>query len=426
MNWADTPEQARFREEVRTFIRERFPASYPPDPMAEQSLEPEDARGYNWPADRRSEDPARRQGAMDWARVLAERGWVAPHWPKEYGGAGLSVMEQHIFVEEMAKAGAPPAGGVGIQLLGPTLIQYGTDEQKREHLPKILSGEVAWAQGFSEPAAGSDLAALQARGVREGDHYVINGQKIWTSHAQFSDWIFALVRTDPEAAKHRGISFLLMDIKTPGITVQPILDMRGDAPFTEVFFDDVRVPVENLVGEENRGWYVAMATLDFERSGIGGTIKYRKLLDELVDFVRDEVCEGDSPTRTAGSAPARPGYVRPDWRTASRLEIADRLIDLEVLYNLGLRTVSMQVAGQVPNHEASVSKLVGSEVYQRLARTGLKAFGPWGNLWQREGAPLNADFTHDYVDAAAHTILSGTSEIMRNVIATRGLGLPRG
>ncbi len=410
MNWKDTPDEARFREEVRTFIKERFPANYRPDNRREQSLEPEDVHGYDWPADRKSDDPERREGAMAWVRALSEKGWVAPHWPTEYGGAGLGVIESAIFTEEMARAGAASIGGVGVNLLGPTLIQHGTEDQRKEHLPRIVSGEAVWAQGFSEPESGSDLASLQTRAVRDGDTYVLNGQKIWTSFGHYADWLFALVRTDSEAPKHRGISFLMMDINTPGITVQPIVDMRGGDPFSEVFFDDVRVPVANRVGEENRGWYVAMTTLDFERSGIGGTIKYRKELAQLVEFMRSGEAEQ---------------YLRTEARDVLRHEIAQRYIEIEVLYLLGMRTVSMQAAGEVPNYEASVSLLFGSEVHQRLARTGVNAFGPYGNIWQRDGAPLEGLFTHDYMDASPHTVLSGTSEIQRNVIATRGLGLPR-
>lgn len=410
IDWADTPAQAHFRDEVRTFIRERFPADYTPDTAAEASLEPEDARFYNWPADRKSPDPARREAAMAWARALAERGWVAPHWPKEYGGAGLSVMEHFIFNEEMARARVPAVGGVGVGLLGPTLIAHGTEAQCREHLPKILSGEVVWAQGFSEPEAGSDLAALKTRAVRDGDHYVLNGQKIWTSHAQYADWLFALVRTDPDAPKHRGLTMLMMDIETPGLTVRPIDDLRGDQPFNEVFFEDARVPVANRIGEENRGWYVAMATLDFERSGIGGAVKYEQVLDDLVRFVRsrDGRC-----------------IARPHERRALRHEIAQRAIEIRILYALALRTVSVQAAGEIPNYEASVNQLFSAELYQRLSHTVMKALGMFGNLWQREGAPMDGDAAHLYLEALPYTVLSGTAEIQRNVVATRGLGLPR-
>ncbi|MPZ97960.1 MAG: hypothetical protein GEU80_01270 [Dehalococcoidia bacterium] len=410
MDWADTPEQAAFRAEVRRFIRERFPAAYRPDPDAAESVEPEDIPGYNWPADRVSYDPVRRRAAIEWAEALAERGWVAPHWPREYGGAGLTVLEQYIFNEEMAQARVPMVGGIGVALVGPTLIVYGTEEQKRQHLPRILSGEVAWAQAFSEPAAGSDLAALQARAVREGDEYVVTGQKIWTSGAQYADWMCVLVRTDPEAQKHRGISFLLMDVHTPGITVRPLTDMTWSEPFNETFLDDVRVPVEDRLGEEDRGWYVAMTMLDFERSGIGGAVGYRKSLEDLIEFIR--------------GAEAR-DQLRADWPGAVRLEVADRHIEVDVLHQFAARTVDVQARDEVPNYEASVNKLFGSETHQRLARTGTKAFGLYGNLWQREGAPLDAAFTRDYVTSVPHTVFSGSSEIQRRVIATRGLGLPR-
>ncbi|GAB4335120.1 MAG: acyl-CoA dehydrogenase family protein [Dehalococcoidia bacterium] len=347
---------------------------------------------------------------MAWARALAEKGWVAPHWPKEYGGAGLSVMEHVIFNEEMARARVPAVGGVGVGLLGPTLIAHGTEEQRREHLPKILSGEVVWAQGFSEPEAGSDLAALKTRAVRDGDHYVLNGQKIWTSHAQYADWLFALVRTDPEAPRHRGLTMLMMDIRTPGITVRPIDDLRGDRPFNEVFFEDVRVPIANRIGEEDRGWYVAMATLDFERSGIGGAVKYQQVLADLVAFMRSD--EGRC-------------LVRPAHRQALRREVAQRAIEIQVLYALALRTVWVQAAGEVPNYEASVNQLFSAELYQRLSQTVMKAAGTNGNLWQRDGAPMDGDAAHLYLEAVPYTVLSGTAEIQRNVIATRGLGLPR-
>lgn len=410
MNWSDTPEQAAFREEVRRFIRERFPASYTPDTEREQSVEPEDVFGYEWAADRKSDDPERREAAMEWAGALAERGWIAPHWPKEYGGAGLGVMEEFILREEMMRAGVPTVNGIGVFLLGPTLLAHGTEEQRREHLPRISAGEVAWAQGFSEPDAGSDLASLRTRAARDGDHYVVNGQKVWTSQAQYADWLFALVRTDPDARKHRGITFLMMDIDTPGITVRPIEDMRGGEPFAEVFFEDVRVPVVNRVGEENRGWYVGMSTLEFERSGIGSTIRYEHALSRLIEFVRSE--EGRQ-------------YLRDDWWNAVRHEIAQRYIEIRVLYNLVLHAVSKQASGEPPGYEASVNQIFSAELHQRLARTGAKAFGLYGSLWQREGAPLEAVFTHDCVESVAHTFLAGSSEIQRNLIAIRGLGLPR-
>jgi alkylation response protein AidB-like acyl-CoA dehydrogenase len=403
VNWEDSPEEAEFRDEVRSFVATHFPAAYRPDPEAEHSLEPEDVWGYNWAADRLSPDPARREGALAWAAALAERGWITPHWPKEYGGAGLSAKQEFILQEEMMRARVPTVNGIGAFLLGPTILELGTDEQKAEHLPRIARGETTWAQGFSEPESGSDLASLRTRAVRDGDDYVVNGQKVWTSLGAQADWLFVLVRTDPEAQKHKGITFLLVDTKTPGVTVRPITDIRGDTPFAEVFFDDARVPVANRVGDENRGWYVAMTALGFERAGIGATVKFEQALSTLVDYLK---------------SPEGRAHARPDT-AGLRLEIARRYTEVRVLYNLARHSASSG------DYAGSVSQLFGAELHQRLARTGAKAFGHLAELWQREGAPLGAAFTHLRLDSVAATFLGGTTEIQRNVIATRGLGLPR-
>jgi alkylation response protein AidB-like acyl-CoA dehydrogenase len=407
MNWEDTPEQAAFRTEVRTFVRDRFPAVYTPDPDAEQSLEPEDVWGYNWPVDRNSPDPARREGAREWAAALAERGWIAPHWPVEYGGAGLSSMEEFILHEEMMRARVPTVNGIGAFLLGPTVLAHGTDAQRAEHLPPIARGERTWAQGFSEPGAGSDLAGLRTRAIRDGDHYVVDGQKVWTSLGHHADWLFVLVRTDPDAApKHRGITFLLVDVNTPGVTVRPIRDIRGDAPFAEIFFEGARVPVANRVGEENRGWYVAMDALSFERAGIGATIKYEQAIARLVEHI---------------GTPEGREHLREGWERGARQEIARRYIEMRVLYNIARYSVT----NPVPGYEASVNQLFSAELHQRIARTGAQVFGKHSLLWQRRDAPLAAAFTHMRLDSVAATFLGGASEIQRNVIATRGLGLPR-
>ena len=409
MEWSDSQGQATFRDEVRTFITDRLPPRY-----RELAARGESEESGGWQADRKSDDAGKRQRAIDWADALAEKGWVAPHWPEQYGGAGLSVVEQFIFNQEMAEAQAPSVGGMGVSLIGPTLIVHGSDEQKAEHLPKILSGEVAWCQGYSEPGAGSDLASLQTRAVRDGDDYVINGQKIWTSGAHTADWMFALVRTDPDAPKHRGISFLIMDRTLPGITVQPLINMGWQHGFNEVFFEDVRVPVRNLLGEENRGWYVGMTLLDFERSGISGAVEYRRNIEDLVEYSTSD--EGVGKSRLAE-------------HDTLRAEIAERHIETEVLFNFAFRIVSMQNSGTLPNYEASMNKLFGSELHQRLARTGTKVFGLYANIWEDADtsyAPMHGAFTRDYVGSVPHTIFSGSSEIQRNVIATRGLGLPRG
>jgi alkylation response protein AidB-like acyl-CoA dehydrogenase len=411
VNWEDTAAQAAFRNEVRAFVREEFPAAYTPDLDAEQSLEPEDVRGYNWAVDRRSDDPARREGARQWAAALAARGWITPHWPVAYGGAGLSALEEFILSEEMMRAGVPTVNGIGAFLLGPTLLAHGTEEQRAEHLPPIARGERTWAQGFSEPGAGSDLAGLRTRAVADGDHYVVDGQKVWTSLGHHADWLFVLVRTDPDAVPaYRGITFLLVDVTTPGVTIRPIRDIRGDTPFSEIFFDGARVPVANRVGEENRGWYVAMDALSFERAGIGATIKYEQAIARLVEHI---------------GTPEGREHLRDGWERGSRAEIARRYTEMRVLYNLARYTVSKAAAGGVPGYEASVNQLFSAELHQRLARTGAQVFGRHSVLWQRRDAPLGAAFTHQRFDSAAATFLGGTSEIQRNVIATRGLGLPR-
>jgi len=400
MDWTDTPEQARFRSDVRALVEARLPERY--REAAARGGPGERA----WEFDRKSIDPEARAAATAWHAALAERGWVAPHWPKEYGGGGLSPMEQFVLNQELARAGAPAVGGSGLAMLGPTIILHGTEDQRRKYLPPILDGEVTWAQGYSEPGAGSDLASLQTRAVRDGDDFVINGQKIWTSGAHAADAIFALVRTDPQAPKHRGISFLLIDdIHTPGITVRPLVDMGGRHYFNEVFFEDVRVPAANVIGELNRGWYVAMTLLDFERSNIGGAVGARRTLHRLLDLIRSD------PSLQASMA-----------GSPLRHEIAQRYIETEVMYQFSLRIISMQNRGQLPNDEASMAKLYNSELSQRLAQTAMQALGLRANLFDDSAA---AAFGHAYLGMVPATIRGGTSEVQRNVIATRGLGLPR-
>ncbi len=401
MDWRDTSEQANFRREVRAVIESRLPGKY-------RQMAAEGGPGERqWEFDRKSPDPVARQAATDWHAALNERGWVAPHWPKEYGGAGLSPMEQFILNQEIARSGAPPVGGSGLAMLGPTLIMHGSQEQRTKYLPPILAGEATWAQGYSEPGAGSDLAALQTRATRDGDEFIINGQKIWTSGAHTADALFALVRTDPEAPKHRGISFLLIeDIHQPGITVRPLVDMGGRHYFNEVFFEDVRVPVANLVGEMNRGWYVGMTLLDFERSNIGGAVAARRTLARLLEVIRAD--------------PELREHVN---NSPVRHELAQRYIESEVMYQFSLRVISMQNKGQLPNDEASMSKLYNSELSQRLAQTAMQALGLRANLM--DGSD-ESSFARSYIGMVPATIRGGTSEVQRNVIATRGLGLPRG
>ncbi|MEZ4552559.1 MAG: acyl-CoA dehydrogenase family protein [Dehalococcoidia bacterium] len=406
MDWSDTPEQAAFRDQVRKHIADRLPAYYRDAAIRlEASIQPE----ADWQQDMMHGTPEAQAAARDWASALQEYGWVAAGWPKEYGGGGLSTMEQFILKQELSRAEAPdPGSNGGVAQLGSTLLVHGTEEQKKKFLPKTLSGEYLWAQGYSEPGAGSDLASLQTRAVRDGDEFVINGQKLWTSAGHKANWIYMLVRTDPDAPKHRGISFLMVDMTTPGIGVRPIISMGWHHATNETFYEDVRVPVDQVVGEINRGWYVGMTLLDFERSNIAGATQQKRLIDELVDHVQS----GNTPNRLE----------------LLRREVADRATEVEVNNNLSMRIASMQSRGLIPNYEASMGKAYSTELSQRISRTGTKVFGLYGNLWAANEpyAPLHAKHTQQYVSTVVITIAGGSNEIQRNIIATRGLGLPRG
>jgi alkylation response protein AidB-like acyl-CoA dehydrogenase len=383
--------EEQLRTQVRQFLAEHLPKS-------------NGDAGYRDP---RTDDAAF-EAAKRFNAELGKRGWIAPAWPKEYGGLGASIFEQMVFNEEFGYHGAPDTGtrGFGVGMIGPTLIIHGSEEQKREHLPRITSGEAIWCQGYSEPGAGSDLASLQTRAVRDGDDYVVNGQKIWTSGGHRANWMFLLARTDPDAPKHRGISFLLLDLKnTPGVEVRPLINMANRHHFNEVFFQDVRIPRTNLVGEENRGWYVGMTLLDFERSGIGTTAAQRRTLEKLSAWLKDE----------------------PAWkRRRNRLNLAELVIENNVGKYLGYRIGYMQSKGQHPSHEASMVKVYQSELGQRIYRFAVNALGLPGQLMpEQPGAPFDGDMPENYLTSVPSTIYSGSNEIQRNIIATRGLGLPR-
>ena len=395
MEFRDSPQEAEFRQQVRQFIRQNLPEGFGTPEYAERN-NMDDGEGFN----------PRHPVIQQWRDALGKQGWIAPHWPKEYGGAGMSVSEQFVFNEELAAHRAPTnVGGMGVSHIGPILILYGTDEQKQQHLSRVTRGETWWCQGYSEPGSGSDLASLQTRAVRDGDDFVINGQKIWTSGAHHADWMFILTRTDPDAPKHRGISMFLLDMKTPGIQISPLINMAGDHGFNQVFFDNVRVPATNMVGEQNRGWYVGAALLDFERSNISGTVQLVNTIADLIQYAKEHKVYGESV----------------------RAELADRVIEGEVARLMAYRIVTMQKRGQIPNYEASVSKNFRSETSQRVARTGMKVIGMYGLLRKEpKWAPLNGRLSHMYLSSVPATIAAGTSEINRNVIATRGLGLPRG
>lgn len=396
MDFRFTLEEEAFRQEVRTFLKSELPAGWAQTAGVGALGEGGEER---W------------ESLQAFQRKLARKGWLTLGWPRQQGGMGAGIMTQVLYNEEMAYHRAPTQIGVGPDRVGPTIILYGTEEQKAQHLPGIASGETVWCQGFSEPGAGSDLASLQTRAVADGDTFVINGQKIWTSLAHRADWCILLARTDPQAPKHKGISYFLVNMRWPGIRVQPLIDLTGRHTFNEVFFEDVRVPRDCLVGEENRGWYVAAATLDFERSGINRVVAGIRLYEELVEYAAQKTVDG---VRLLDLAPVRH-------------KLAEIGIEFTVGRLLAYRVASMQARGEIPNAEASMSKLFGSELQQRLAAAGLSILGLSGQLapgatW----APLGGRLEQYYLFASALTVAAGTSEIQRGIIAGRGLGLPRG
>lgn len=349
------------------------------------------------------EDPA---ALRAFNKQLAAKGWIAPSWPKQYGGMELGAVEQLVMGEEMAYARAPSGGrGPAVGYAGPTIMLAGTDEQKRRHLPGITNWDVVWCQGFSEPGAGSDLASLATTATRDGDEWVLNGTKIWTSHGHYADWMYLLARTDPEAPKHRGISYFLLDLKSPGVSFQPLVNMGGRKGFGQFFFDNVRMPADSLLGEENRGWYTATTTLDLERSNIANAGAPRRTVDDLCGYLR----EG-----------------RQETSVEHRHRLAQHAVEVGVVTMLSYRVASMLAAGKTPNQEASLLKLFLSELDQRIANTGVHVLGLHGALMP--GSPLaklQAQFALTYLTTVPRTIAGGTSEIQRNIIATRGLGLPR-
>lgn len=389
VDFFDDAEEAAFRQVVRDFIAEHG----------------EKGRGSN------DTEGSPRERLKPWRDALVSRGWIAPAWPVEVGGAGLSLRQQFILNQELAEHGLSNVGGLGVNFFGPALLVHGTDEQKREHLGALLRGETMWAQGWSEPGSGSDLASLQTRAVRQGDEYILNGQKIWTSGAQHADMMYMLARTDPDAPKHRGISLLTFSLRQPGVSVRPLTTMDDRQPFNEVFFEDVHVPVKDRVGDENRGWYVGMTVTDFERSSIGSNVGAARRLREVVKLAREL-----PPHQVPGAASSQ-------WRA----QFADRWVEAEVSKLFAYRIVSMQSAGLIPNYEGSMAKVYLSELNQRIARTALGVYGLYGMLWDSSRPEAEAGAAvRSYIGAVSSTIAGGTSEIQRNIVATRGLGLPRG
>jgi alkylation response protein AidB-like acyl-CoA dehydrogenase len=395
MDFRPTEEEHRFRTEVRRWLRNHLP------------------EGWGTPAFREPATGGEKIAfAKGWQRTLFDGGWAGIAWPKEYGGRGASIVEQLIFNEEYAAARAPDMINlaVGLGLVGPTLIACGQPWQKKRFLPSILRGEEIWCQGFSEPNAGSDLAALKTRAERHGDTFTITGQKIWCSFAHHADWCILVVRSDPQAPKHKGLTFLLVEMKSPGITIRPLREMTGEAWFNEVFFDDVRVPRANVVGEVNQGWQVVLTTLAHER---GAAAPHTRLQ-----------MEGRLLARLARRTARNGGTAAGDPLVRQRL--AQFAIEVEILRITAYRNIAVMLRDGRPGPEGSILKLFWSELDQRMKDTAVEILGPAGLLMpESPRAADNGSWSHELLWSRAATIYAGTSEVQRNIIAQRVLGLPR-
>ena len=388
MNLSFTAEQRAFRKEARAWLE----ANVPGEPLASFDTK----EGF--------------EQHREWERKLNAGGWAMVPWPVEYGGRGADLLAWLVFEEEYYRAGAP--GRVnqnGIFLLGPTIMEYGTHEQKARYLPTMASSEIVWAQGWSEPNAGSDMAAIATTAVRDGDHYVVNGQKTWASRGAFAHWLFGLFRTDPDSVRHRGLSFVLVDLDTPGVTVRPIEKLNNKAAFAEVFFDDARVPVENLLGQEGEGWNVAMATAGFERGlMLRSPARFQNTARKLVELYREVAASGS------------------DLDPALRDTVARCWMDAEAYALNTYQTVSRLLAGGKIGAESSLNKIFWSELDMKMHETGLALLGARGELLPgTEEAEGVGDWLDGYLFALSGPIYAGTNEVQRNIIAERILGLPR-
>ncbi|HXQ21080.1 MAG TPA: acyl-CoA dehydrogenase family protein [Candidatus Acidoferrales bacterium] len=390
MDLSFSPAEEAFRAELDAWLGDNLPREIPePDTLADEVA-----------------------FLIKWQRQLAAGRWVGVHWPTEYGGRGVSVIENYIFQEEMARTQAPEIiGRIGVNLVGPTLIGHGTDTQKRRYLAKILTAEEIWCQLFSEPNAGSDLTALRCRAERDGDEFVINGQKVWTSYAQFAHWGILLARTDAAAPKAKGISFFIVDMRSPGIAIRPLRQMTGSEEFNEVFLENVRIPATNLVGGLNRGWEIAQTTLAHERgTSARQLVVHRILLDELIALARRRTVEGT------------PAATHPILRQ----RLAQSVIEVELLKLQNWRTLTQLLRHGKPGPESSLVKLFWSEMSQRLHDTAMEILGVDGQLMHGDArAVAHGRWPRSYLYYRAGTIFAGTSEIQRNIIAERVLGLPR-
>ena len=396
MDFSYTPAEEQFRSELRYWLQDALPKGW-----GETVFEPED-------------EDERAMFRLAWEKKLHVGGWSGINWPVDYGGRGATLMERGIFAEEMARVRAPEGLNIiGHNLVGSTLLRHGTEAQKQRFLPKIISSEEVWCQGFSEPSAGSDLASVRTKAERRGGHFVISGQKIWTSFAQYSDWCFALVRTDPAAPKHKGLSFLLIDMKSPGISIRPLRQISGECEFNETFFDEVEVPVENVVGEINGGWQIAMTTLAYERGpedALGRQVRFKQELDTLL-VALTELKRGDA---------------RAIDLPEIRQKLALSIIEVEVMRLNALRSFSRYENGEERGADASLIKLFWSHAAQRMYETAMDAIGPTAPLSSGDQATAaSGRFQLSYLQSKAFSIYSGSSEIQRNIIGERMLGLPR-
>jgi alkylation response protein AidB-like acyl-CoA dehydrogenase len=398
MDFTLTPEQLSFRDEVRSWLKKNLPKDWSTKVQAASDVPREEAYDF----------------LRQWQRKMYEAGFVGLTWPKESGGRGLTFMEEMILQEEMALAKAPPVLNIlAVGMAGPTINAYGTEEQKKRYPPKMLSCEEIWCQGYSEPNSGSDLAALQTRAVKDGDHYVINGQKVWTSLAHIADYMMLLARTDPHAPKHKGITYFLLDMHTPGVTVKPLKQITGDAEFNEVYFDNVRIHESQILGGLNNGWAVGLTTLMYERLalGFGLQVRLRIALDGLVDLARRSTKNGTPATKDP----------------VTRQKLAQMWIDTEVFKYTGARAITKLLKGELPGPEASTGKMMWVEGHQRLQELAMELEGPYSQLTRgSRWAVENGLWQYGFLRSRANSIEGGTTEIQRNIIGERVLGLPKG
>lgn len=392
MDFQFTKEQEKFRQEVRSFLNKELPSDWV-DYIGTTIDDVVVHREDGW------------RVFKDIAHKLGEKGWLSLFWPEEYGGQSCSYVDYLALLEELANRGSPGYDAVGVKLLAPILFIYGNEEQKERHLKLIAKGEEFWCEGFSEPNAGSDIASLQTRAVKDNNDYIINGQKTWITFASYSDWCCLLVRTDPYLKRHRGLSIFMVDLSTPGITVRPIYNIQGDLDFGEIFFEDVRVPKENLVGGENEGWKVVQTILSYERIAIAPVAVVQSLIERLVKYIKD------TPERR--------------WQNAGQT-LAQLQIEVEIGRLICYRLAWLYDTGIATASDAAMSRLYGTELLNRAASVTVELFGLYGQLDKRDNkAPLHGWFEHLYLSSIGATVAAGSSEILKNIIALSGLKLPR-